>query len=119
MSPLAPDLSRELRAEPVPSKPHRFVADVDAPQRQRIIDVHHHGQADDLGRRLEVPERTLYAHPVRLGDRPARLNQFSSDSASRRLRDGSGRVEHLQDWRMIGPDSPATGPSDDLTLRLA
>ena len=57
-SPL-PDLCGKHRAEPAPPETHRLVADVDAPleqkildlaQRQRIPDVHHHRQADDLGR---------------------------------------------------------------------
>lgn len=28
------------------------------PQRQRVADVHHHREADDLARRLEVTENT-------------------------------------------------------------
>ena len=52
------DLRGEHRAEPVPSKTHRFVADVDAALVQQVFDIakgerepdiHHHGQADDLG----------------------------------------------------------------------
>ena len=53
-----PDLRREYRTEPVPPKPHRLMADVNATfeqnvldlaQRQRIADLHHHRQADHLG----------------------------------------------------------------------
>jgi hypothetical protein len=49
--------------------------DIDAPfmeqvlhvsHRERETDVHHHGQADDLGRSLEIFERIT--HPVRLGN---------------------------------------------------
>ena len=59
MNALSADLGGEHRAEPVPPKPHRLVADVDAAleqqvldvaQRQRVADVHHHHQPDDLGR---------------------------------------------------------------------
>jgi hypothetical protein len=35
---------------------------LDIPQRQRIPDVHHHRQADDLGLRLEVAEDARVAH---------------------------------------------------------
>ena len=51
------DLGGEHRAEPVPPEPDGLVADVDpalgqqildVAQRQRVSDVHHHDQADDL-----------------------------------------------------------------------
>jgi hypothetical protein len=38
-------------------------------------------KADDLWARLEVAERAVFCHPQRLSALPARLNQFSSDSA--------------------------------------
>lgn len=50
---------------------------LDIAERQREPDVHHHGQANDLGRGLEVPEREALGHPARLGDRPARLTDFA------------------------------------------
>ncbi len=52
------DLGVKHRTKPVPPKPHRLVTNVDAAleqqvfdlaQRQWIADVHHHGEADDLG----------------------------------------------------------------------
>ena len=52
-----PDLRGEYRAEPVPPKTHRLVADVDAtleqqifnlPQGKRIADVHHDREANYL-----------------------------------------------------------------------
>jgi hypothetical protein len=63
---LLADFTGEYRAEPVPPQPHRFMADVDAAleqqildvaQRKRIANVHHHHQADHLGRAVEVPKR--------------------------------------------------------------
>ena len=63
-SPL-PDLGGEQWTEPIPQEPHRLVADIDAsfkqkipdlPQRQRIPDIHHHRQADNFGRRIEIME---------------------------------------------------------------
>ena len=33
---------------------------LDVPQRARKADVHHHRKADDLGRSLEIFERTTY-----------------------------------------------------------
>nr|WP_291896714.1 hypothetical protein [Maricaulis sp.] len=56
------DRRREEWTEAVPPKSHCFMSDIDAafveqildvPERQRKTDIQHHGQADDLGRRLE------------------------------------------------------------------
>jgi hypothetical protein len=44
-------------------------------------DIHHHGQTDDLGARLEVAKRAAFCHPETLIAHPARLNRFCSDSA--------------------------------------
>ena len=84
-NPLLSDLSREQRTKPIPPKPNRFVADLDAAliqqvfdvaPRQRVSNIHHNRQADDIGRRLEVPERAALGHQTRLGDRHAPLNNF-------------------------------------------
>jgi len=54
-----------LPTEPVPPETHRLVKDIDAAlemnilylaQRQRIPDVHHHREANNLGRRAEISE---------------------------------------------------------------
>ena len=54
-----PDCGGEHRAEPVPQVPNRLVTDIDPPlelevldlsQRQRITDIHHHREANYLGR---------------------------------------------------------------------
>lgn len=64
--PLAPDVCREQRPEPVPPEPHRFMADIDpaleqeifhVPQAQRKPDIQHYHQPDDLRRGVKVPER--------------------------------------------------------------
>jgi hypothetical protein len=56
--PLAADVGREQRPEPVLPEPHGFVANIDAaleqqilhvPQRRREPNVHHHHKADHLG----------------------------------------------------------------------
>ncbi len=39
LDPLSADLSGEHRAGPVPRKPHRLVANVDAPLKQQVLDV--------------------------------------------------------------------------------
>ena len=58
MNPPLPDLRGKHRTEPVPPEPYRLVADIDTAleqqvldlaQRQRITNLHHHRQADDLG----------------------------------------------------------------------
>ena len=94
LNPLSSDLGGEHRAEPVPPKPHRLVANIytalvqqilDVPQRQREPDVHHYRQADDLGGRLEVAKRGAFCHGRTLNSRPARLKPVSSDRALQRL----------------------------------
>ena len=72
--PAATDLYREDRPEAVPPKADCRRRDVNAalmqqvfdiPKRERVAHIHHHRQAEDLGRRLEVAENTGVAHPVR------------------------------------------------------
>ena len=57
--PLTTYVRSKQRAKPVPPKPHGFMADVnpalceqvlDFSQAKRKTDIHHHNQADDLGR---------------------------------------------------------------------
>jgi hypothetical protein len=92
--PSAADLSREHQTEPVPPKPYRLMADVDAafmqkifhiPQRERKPHIHHNSQADDLGARLKITKGGTFCHPATLSTRPARLKQVSSDSAVARI----------------------------------
>jgi len=60
-----PYLRGEHRTEPVPPEPHRLMPDIDAAftknildlaQPLRIPDVHHHREANTLGRRVEISE---------------------------------------------------------------
>ena len=89
LNPAFPDLRSKHRPKPVPPEPHRLVADIDATfeqhvlnlaQRQRVADVHHHREADDLGRRVEIAERI--SHPTTLRNEPTRLKPTWSDSAA-------------------------------------
>ena len=84
------DLRGEHRAEPVPPEPYRLVADIDTAleqqvldlaQRQRVPDIHHHRQADDLGRTIEIAE--WISHPTTLRTDPAPLKPICSDTAAR------------------------------------
>jgi hypothetical protein len=68
------------------------VADVDSAleqeifylsQRQRITDVHHHREADHLGRRVEITE--WIAHRRRLRNAPARFKPICIDTAIEQL----------------------------------
>jgi hypothetical protein len=52
---------------------------LDLSQRQWIADIHHHREADDLGRTVEITEGI--AHRRRLGMPPARLKPIYSDNA--------------------------------------
>ncbi len=53
------DLGGKHRPKPIPSDPHRLGVDIDAgfkaqvlnvPHRERVLHIHHHHEADDLGR---------------------------------------------------------------------
>ncbi len=48
-------------------------------KRKRKPNIHHDGQTDDLGARLEVAKRAAFCHPATLSARPARLKTSSSD----------------------------------------
>ena len=63
--PLAANVGREHRTEPVPPVPHRLVANVDVALEQQVFDVphaqreahvHHHHEVDHLGRGVELVE---------------------------------------------------------------
>jgi hypothetical protein len=70
-SPLLPDFSREFRPKTVHPKPNSFTANIDSALMQNVFDltkteripnVVHHCQADDLGRRFEVFEWVCCGH---------------------------------------------------------
>lgn len=88
---LAPDSGGEHRPKPVRPELRRLVADLDAAlvqqvhdvsQRQRVADIKHHRQADDLGACLEVPEGAGFGHREKPGGRPDRLDQSSFAAAA-------------------------------------
>src|SRR5208337_110736 len=67
--PLLSDLCSKHRAEPVPPKPDRLMADVDpalgqeildVAQRKRVLHVHHHDQTDHFWRAVEISERVTH-----------------------------------------------------------
>jgi hypothetical protein len=67
-------------------EPHRLVADDDAAlmrqvfdvaERQRVADVKHHCQADDLRAGLEVGEEGALGHLTRLGSKVSPLKEFA------------------------------------------
>ena len=87
-----PDLRGEHWTKSVPPEPHRFVADIDTAleqnildlsQRKRIANIHHHHEADHLGRTVEITEGI--AHCRRLRNLARRLNPIYSDNALARL----------------------------------
>jgi hypothetical protein len=51
----------------------------DLPQRQRIADIHHHREADDLGRTVEISEGITHRRTLR--NAPAQLKLIYSDNA--------------------------------------
>lgn len=85
---LLSDLRGKHWTKTVPPGTHRLVADIDPsfmkqvldlPQRQRKADIHHHGQADNRRRCLELSERI--SHPRTLRDVPSALKQYCPDNA--------------------------------------
>jgi hypothetical protein len=61
-------------------EPHRFMADVDAPLVQQVLDIserkqepnlHHHRRADDLGARPRVAKWGAFCHVARPARPPA------------------------------------------------
>ena len=81
--PLLADLGGESWAEPIPPIAHRLMVNIDfafveqvlyIPQRKREADIHHHCEADDLGRRLEVAENGRF-HAGRVADNAVRRNE--------------------------------------------
>jgi hypothetical protein len=92
MGPFPTDFGGKHWPEPIPPKPDRFMANIDAafmqkilhiPKRKRETDVEHHRQTDDFGTGFEVAKRRVFCHPVKLQSRPARLKPVSSDSTLR------------------------------------
>jgi len=90
LNPFSSNLRRKHRPKSVPPEANSLVANIDTAlvqqvfqisKRKWITHIHHHRQADDFGRRLEILEWVAFYHPATLICRSARLNQFSSDSA--------------------------------------
>ena len=86
--PPPPDLAGKQRAEAIPPIPYRLMADVDTAleqqildlsQRQWVADIHHHREADDFGRTVEVAEGI--SHLAKLWMPHLRINPFLSDNA--------------------------------------
>ena len=75
-------------AEPVPPEPYRLVADIDTAleqqvldlaQRQRVPDIHHHREANDFGRTIEIAEGVF--QPLRLKNGFVCLKPICSNTA--------------------------------------
>ncbi len=88
-----PDFRSKHWTEPVPPESNRLVANIDPtleqeifdlPQRQRIADVRHHREVDNLGRAIELAERITHRRRVRIAT--PRLKPVWSDTAFRKLR---------------------------------
>ena len=97
------------------------MADVDAafvqqilhvPKRKRKPNIHHGGQTDDLGARLKVAKGAVFCHPATLIARPARLNQFCSDSASQTNKYNPAATDLIKRSKVTG------SPSDDIAKQL-
>ena len=53
--PLAPDVSREQRTEPVPPQPHRLMAHIDAPLKKQIFDIPQAEREPHVEHHHEIP----------------------------------------------------------------
>ena len=65
----------------------------DLAQRQRIADVHHHRETDDLGRAVKITKGIVHYH--RLREVPLQLNPIFSDNALARDGDDTAIFEHI------------------------
>ena len=115
-----PDLRSELRTESVPPETHGFVADIDAPleqqifdlsQRQRIPDVHHHREANDLGRTVEITERNL--HRCKLWNSHARLKPVRSDNALGGNQSNQVNIRSYREDDVLGYRWPEEAPAEE------
>ena len=88
MNTACPDLRGKQRTKAVPPIPHGLMADLDAAleqeifdlsQRQRVSDIQHHREANDLGRTVEITEGI--SHHLRLRNSPSPLKPIYSDKA--------------------------------------
>ena len=109
--PVFPGLRGEYRTEPVPPKPHRLVAYVDAAFMQKILHVSelkwkphvpHHRQFDDLRARLEVLEHVGNCHDETLIQPPARFKLISSDSTVNQTNPGPSFMKRNGECFVIG-----------------
>src|SRR5690606_41997206 len=88
MDPLLTYFTCEYWTKSVPPIAHRFMTDVDTPFMEKVFDVakrkgksdiHHHRQADDLRRRLEIAEGIICCHSRRVKNDRLDDKLFSSD----------------------------------------
>ena len=102
MNAVFPDLGGKQRTKTVPPIPYCLVADVDAPfeqnifnlaQRKRIADVHHHREAHDLGRTVEITAGI--SHRLRLRNSPSRIKPIYSDNALQKAYPKMGETSSL------------------------
>ena len=102
----------------MPPIAHRLAADVDTTfehdvfdlaQRQRIADVHHHRETDDLGRAIKITKGIVHYH--RLREVPFQLNPIFSDNAL----SATGRVS--QGGLTQSKEPPVNPGRFDLRLR--
>ncbi len=61
----------------------RSCSSLDNSKEKRKFDIHHHGQANDLGAGFEVAKWRRFCHPQALRNRPALLKSVSSVTAAR------------------------------------
>ena len=88
MNTACPDLRGKQWTKAVPPIPHGLIADLDAAleqaffdlsQRQRVSDMQHHREANDLGRTVEISAGI--SHRLRLRNSPSPLKPIYSDNA--------------------------------------
>ena len=88
--PFSPNLGGKQPAKPVPPEPNRLLADVDPALTQQVFDIakrkrktdlHHHSQADDFRRRLEVAKWRVLCLFQTLRNHPDLFKSVSFDTA--------------------------------------
>ena len=120
LHPFAPDLGGKHWAKAVPPEPHGFMADLDAPlmqevldvaQRERVADIEHHRQADDLGAGLEVAEGGALDHLTRLGGKVSPLKEFAMTTPRGTIKFMGPQAETLD--RLLGRTEAELGAAQN------
>jgi transposase InsO family protein len=107
MNPSPADLGSKQRTEPIPPEPHGFVADIDAAlkqdvfdlaQRNRVTNVHHHRQLNDVTETLDLALQAEGCDQAHVVHKPRLLSDNGSSYVSGELAEwlGDKKMGHVR-----------------------